>query len=95
MRDIIIQPRRIRIEFACWMLCLLTAIGVNIYSIKKYETDWSEMWTQWPVILALSVLFYVLLAAFRIGLRLVVVFVGGDFRKKEAPAPDMPLQDRK
>jgi hypothetical protein len=72
MKDIIIRPQQIRIELSCGIFCLMMAIGANLYSIVKYQTDLSEMWTQWHIVLALTALFYALLAAFRIALRWAV-----------------------
>lgn len=58
MNDIIIPGKRIKTELWVLLYCYLAANILNVYSIIKYQTEWSELITWQPFILFLSVVFY-------------------------------------
>jgi len=69
MKNIIVTPKRQKKELIIWGLSLLVAIGINIYSIIQYNTNWSELYSQFGYVIALSFILYAL-----------TVFVRGLFR---------------
>lgn len=66
MKDIHIKAIQIRKEIIIWAVCLAASIGLNIYSIAKYETDWSELIGQLHIVLMISLLIYFLVVIFRL-----------------------------
>lgn len=66
MKDIIIKGVRIKKELIILGVCLVASIGLNIYSIAKYETDWSELIGQLHIVLLLALLLYLLVGGFRL-----------------------------
>ncbi|SFE05898.1 hypothetical protein [Thermophagus xiamenensis] len=79
MKNIIITPRQIKRELIIWLLCLIIAIGLNVYAIIIYSTSWSELYSQAGYVVVLSFFLYVILWIFR-GLFRLIRFPG---RKKE------------
>jgi TRAP-type C4-dicarboxylate transport system permease small subunit len=71
MKDIIITPRKLKRELFIWLLCLVAAIGLNVYSIIYYNTNWSELYTHLGYVVAISIVIYLILWVFR-GLFLLV-----------------------
>jgi len=71
MKNIIITPNQLKREFLIWLLCLIAAIGLNIYSIIYYNTSWSELYTHIGYVFAISIVVYLILWVFR-GLFLLV-----------------------
>lgn len=71
MKDIIITPRKLKRELFIWLLCLVAAIGLNVYSIIYYDTSWRELYTHLGYVVAISIVIYLLLWIFR-GLFLLV-----------------------
>ena len=63
MKDITVKQQKREIKYA--FICLILAIGVNIYAIISYETEWKELYTQWFTVLVLAVFFYFVTALFR------------------------------
>lgn len=74
MKDIIITSKIIKRELLVWLATLVFAQLLNVYSILKFKTEWSEMYTQMGYVLALSLFFYLLLW----GIRLII----GLFKKR-------------
>ncbi|MDX1285520.1 MAG: hypothetical protein R3182_10930 [Draconibacterium sp.] len=66
MKDIKIKAKQIKKELLILLVCLLAAIGLNIYSIIKYNTDWSELIGQLHIVILVAVLLYVLVGMFRL-----------------------------
>jgi hypothetical protein len=58
--------KRIVWEMRIALGCLLAALGLNIYAIAAYKTQWSELYTTWNITLAIAVAVYLLIAALRI-----------------------------
>jgi len=73
MKEIKITIKRIWMEIAWLTLCLIVAEGMNLYAIKKFETNWNEIWTQLPIVLFLAFIFYAIFAVTRILVRLIVI----------------------
>jgi hypothetical protein len=65
MKNIVITPRQLRREFFIWLLCFTAAIGLNIYSIIYYNTNWSELYSQIGYVFAISIAIYLILWVFR------------------------------
>ena len=66
MKDITITASRLRKELILFIVCFLAAFGLNVYSIAKFDTDWSEMLGQLHVVFAIAIVIYLLLALFRL-----------------------------
>ncbi|HKM94220.1 MAG TPA: hypothetical protein VJY41_11260 [Prolixibacteraceae bacterium] len=61
MKNIIITSKIIKRELLIWLATLVFAQLLNVYSIAKFKTEWSELYTQLGYVLALSVVFYFVL----------------------------------
>lgn len=61
MKNIIITSKIIKRELLVWLATLVFAQLLNVYSIAKFKTEWSELYTQLGYVLALSVVFYFVL----------------------------------
>jgi len=66
MKDIVISNKRIKREIWVFILCFVAAFGLNIYSIVKYKTEWSELIGQLPIVLLLAVVIYLLAGLLRL-----------------------------
>ena len=66
MKDIIIKAKQIKRELIILAACLLAAIGLNVYSIIKFNTDWSELYSQLYMVIFIVFLLYILLGIFRL-----------------------------
>jgi len=71
MKDIVFTVKQQKREIIYILACLFLALGVNIYAIISYETEWKELYTQWFVMLILTVVFYFLILLVRIFFRLL------------------------
>jgi len=65
MKPIIITPKRIRKELFIWLGALLIAVLLNVYSILKYKTSWTELVSQLGYVIAISIVLYLLAALIR------------------------------
>ena len=65
MNGILITPQIIKKEFLILMGCLSAGILLNFIAIIIYEAPISELWTQMPFVLVLSVVIYGFLALIR------------------------------
>jgi hypothetical protein len=65
MKDIIIPGKVVKREIIIAMVCLISALLLNVYSIVKYKTAWGELLSQLHVVLAVAVIIYLLVALFR------------------------------
>ena len=74
MKDVTVQGSSIVREIRIWLLLLVAAFLTNIYAIISYNGQWVELFTQWHVVLILSVVFYVFLWIIR-GLVRGVLFI--------------------
>ena len=66
MKDLTIKAKQIKKELIILLVCLLAALGLNIYSIIKYNTDWSELIGQLHIVILVALLLYVLVGMFRL-----------------------------
>lgn len=78
MKDITISGKTLRREILIVLGCFIAAVGVNVYSIIKYRTPFSEIFTQigYTLILTLALLIVVTL------IRLIVCMIKRIFIKK-------------
>ncbi len=58
MKDIIVTGKRIKIELIKLLVFFSIAMGLNIYSINNYETDWSELLSQFHIVLIITIILY-------------------------------------
>ncbi len=66
MKDITISASQIRKEIIIFSICFVAAFGLNIYSIAKFETDWSEILGQLHVVAGIAVIIYLLVVIIRL-----------------------------
>jgi hypothetical protein len=66
MKDITITGSRIKRESIILAVCFVAAIGLNIYAISKYDTDWSELIGQLHVVIFTAFVIYFLVMLFRL-----------------------------
>jgi len=66
MKDITIKAKRIKKELIILLVCFLAASALNIFSIVKYKSDWSEILGQLHLVLLVAVLLYILVGMFRL-----------------------------
>jgi hypothetical protein len=78
MKDVQISGRRITREERIFLGCFIFALGLNVFSIIKYQTAWKELLTMLPATLAIAIVLYVVLGA----LRLIVCGIARLFRRK-------------
>lgn len=78
MKDIIIKAKQIKKELIIIFTCLAAAIGLNIYSIIRFKTDWNELWNQLYMVIFVAFLLYILLGI----LRLLIWGIILPFRKR-------------
>jgi hypothetical protein len=55
-----------RKEAILFAACLILAMAVNAYAIATFHTPWAELVTELPIVLALALLVYALIAVCRI-----------------------------
>jgi len=65
MKDILIKGSRIKKELVYWTGSFIAAVIINIYSIIKYNTGWSEVISQLHIVFLLSLFTYILLITIR------------------------------
>ena len=81
MKDITISAKRIRTELRWLLLGFVLAIVLNIYSIIKFKTSWSELVSSLHILLVMALIIYVILLFFRGLGSLLIRFSSG--RNKE------------
>ena len=65
MKDILFTVKQQKREIRYALACLLIAIGINVYAIISYDTEWKELYTQWFTVFFLAVFLYCVTALFR------------------------------
>ncbi len=65
MRDIKIPGERIRTELRWLGFSFLLAVVLNIYSMVRYKSSWTEIFTSLHIVLLVALILYVLLLFFR------------------------------
>ena len=66
MKDIVITQARIKREFLVLLLCFVAAVFFNIYAIVTKGTQWSELFSQLHLTIAVAIVFYLLAGLVRI-----------------------------
>lgn len=66
MNDIVITGRRIARESLIFSGCFVAALGVNIFAIIRFRTEWKELITTLHITLAVAVLFFAVAAFLRV-----------------------------
>jgi hypothetical protein len=80
MNDIIIPGKLIKRELTFLLVCYLLANLVNAFAILFYKTNWAELFTYQPLIVFISVLFYVVVLLLR-GIYHLFGYFSGNFGK--------------
>ena len=77
MKDlhITITGRSVKLEITIFAGCLLFAQLVNIYSIVRFDSPWSEVVTSLHYILAVSALTYLVIGLPRLILQLIKLLI--------------------
>lgn len=60
MKPIIIQAYHIKRELLIALLALIVSIGLNVYAIIRFETNWNELYTQLGYVLVITLVFYLI-----------------------------------
>lgn len=76
MKDLTITAKQIRRELIYLLVCFVIAEGVNIFSMIKYETPWTEFFTQIGFVLIITAALYIILIAVRVLVWLVKLLIG-------------------
>ncbi|MGE4285427.1 MAG: hypothetical protein AB7F23_02295 [Phycisphaerae bacterium] len=84
MKDIIITKKKIILEIVFCFIALAVAEGMNIHAIKKYNTNWSELWNQWLTVFILAAIIYALFTAIRIIGFLIIAVIKAASEKRKA-----------
>lgn len=74
-KDFTVTAKQITREHLILLGCFLVALGVNIFSIIKYSTPWTEIFTQIGYVLIVTAFFYGLSIIVRLivwGIRLLI-----------------------
>jgi len=66
MQNITITGAQIKREITIISLSFIAAVGLNIYSILKYKTEWSELFSQLHVVVLIAIAIYFLVSVFRL-----------------------------
>ena len=66
MKDLLISGRRIAREWLIFLGCFVVALGLNVFAIIKYKTEWKELLTTLHITLAVALIIYVLFGILRI-----------------------------
>jgi len=66
MKDIVIGQARIKRELQVLLGCFVAAVLFNVYAIVSRGTEWSELFTQLHLTIAVAVVFYVVLGFLRL-----------------------------
>ena len=77
MKDITISGKRIRTEIKWLLISFAAAIILNVFSIIKFGTYWTEAITSLHIVLLMSLIIYVILLFFRGLASLLIRFASG------------------
>jgi len=79
MKDIVITSKDIKREIMVWVCALIAAQLMNVYAIVKFDTQWSELYSQLGYVVMLSVVLYLLIAMVRYLVNLIRKIVKQNF----------------
>lgn len=65
MKDITISVKRQKTEIVYLLISFLVAFCLNILGIVIYNTEWKEIYSQLPMVFALGLVVYAILALIR------------------------------
>jgi hypothetical protein len=72
MKVVTIKVRSIVREIIIYVVMFLAAFSTNIYAIRIHDGDWAELWSQFHIVMALSVVYFVALAIVRVLVYLMI-----------------------
>ena len=75
MKDIVVSEKTIKTEVKLWVGSLIVAFLINVLAIILYASNWIEVFTQFHIVLILSIVIYVLLGLGRILKRGIKIFM--------------------
>lgn len=75
MKDLIITAKQVRRELFVLLACFVVAEGANIFSMIRYQTPWTEFFTQIGFVLIITAVLYIILIAIRVLAWLVKLIV--------------------
>ena len=75
MKDLTITAKQMRRELVLLLVCFVIAEGVNIFSMIKYGTPWTEFFTQIGFVLIITAALYIILIAVRVLIWLVKLII--------------------
>ena len=78
MKDVLIPGPRMTREFLIFGGCFVIALGLNIFSIIKYQTQWKELFTTLHITFAVAVVIYIVFAL----MRFLICGIASLFRRK-------------
>ena len=69
MKDITITGKRIKTEIIYFVISICIAVALNIHAIVKYNSPWSELFSELHIVLLISLVVYALLTIVRLIIR--------------------------
>ena len=75
MKDLTITAKQLRRELFILLSCFVAAEGVNVFSMIKYGTPWTEFFTQIGFVLIITAALYIILIAVRVLVWLVKLII--------------------
>jgi hypothetical protein len=66
MKEILITPDRQKTELFILLASFIGAISLNILGIIIYHTEWKELYSQWFIILIITVVIYFIVLFLRL-----------------------------
>lgn len=75
MKDLTITAKQVRRELFILLACFVIAEGVNIFSMVKYETPWTEFFTQIGFVLIIMAALYIILVLVRVLIWIVKLII--------------------
>ena len=73
MKDLIIPSKRIKIELYKIIIFFVIANIMNLFSIIKFDTKWSELITQLHIVVLLTLFFY-LVSVIVLGVKTLILY---------------------
>ncbi|WP_106541647.1 hypothetical protein [Prolixibacter denitrificans] len=68
MSDWIITRQRRRKELMFWGISFIVAFLMNVYGIVRYNTSWSELYSQLHIVLLISFVLYAFIGIIRLSI---------------------------
>lgn len=66
MKDTIITAKRKKTELLFLFISFIAAIGLNVYAIIRYNTNWIELLSTLHISLILTIIIYCIILFFRL-----------------------------